>query len=167
MYNGLKYTNAGRSNLPHTEIRIASPHITESETQRALEALNPHKAASTGGPFSKALKTLSLYIAPTLSRIFNFTLQTSQITDDWRHAIVTLVAKAPRTADPNLFRLISLTSVVCKMLGAILKEKMLAHLSPWFPPPTLNPGQPPRGRRINYKMARRRECGRPDLSRLL
>ncbi len=37
----------------------------------------------------------------------------------------------------------------------------------WFPPPTLNPDQPARGRRNDYKMARRRECGRPDLSRLL
>ncbi len=31
--------------------------------------------------------------------------------------------------DPNLFRPISLTSVVCKVLEAILKEKILAHLS--------------------------------------
>ncbi len=53
----------------------------------------------------------------------------SQIPDDWRHAIVTQVAKAPRTADPNLFRPISLMSVVCKVLEAILKKKMLAHLS--------------------------------------
>ncbi len=69
------------------------------------------------------------FIAPTLSRIFNLSLQTSQIPDDWRHAIVTPVAKTPRTADPNLFRPISLTSVVCKVLEATLKEKMLAHLS--------------------------------------
>ncbi len=36
-----------------------------------------------------------------------------------------------------------------------------------FSPPTLNPDQPPRGRRIDYKMARLRECGWPDQSRLL
>ncbi len=95
MHNGQMYTNAGRLNLPHTEIRMANPHITESESQRALEALNPHEAANTVGRLPKALKTLSLDIAPTLSRIFNFTLLTSQVTDDWRHAIVTLVAKAP------------------------------------------------------------------------
>ncbi len=49
--------------------------------------------------------------------------------DDWRHAIVTPIAKAPRTAYPNLFKPISLTSVVCEALEAFLKEKMLAHLS--------------------------------------
>ncbi len=112
-----------------TEIRMANPHITESETQRALESLNPNKGACPDGLFPKALKTPGPYIVPTLSRIFNISLQTSKIPDDWRHAIVTPVAKAPHTADPNLFMPISLTSVVCKVLEAILKEKMLAHLS--------------------------------------
>ncbi len=35
----------------------------------------------------------------------------------------------PRTTDPNLFRPISLTSVICKVIESIFKEKMLAHLS--------------------------------------
>ncbi len=108
---------------------MTNPHITESETQRALESLNPNKGAGPDGLFPKALKTRSPYIAPTLTRIFNLSLQAPQVPDDWHHAIVTLVAKTPRTADPNLFRPISLTSDVCKVFEAILKEKMLAHLS--------------------------------------
>ncbi len=87
-----------------TEIRMATPHITEPETQTALEALNPNKGACSDGLFPKALKTLSTLIAPTLSHIFNLSLQTSQIPDDWRPVIVTPVAKTPHTADPNLFR---------------------------------------------------------------
>ncbi len=108
---------------------MATPHITESETQRVLESLNPNKGAGPDGLFPKTLKTLSPYIAPSLSRIFQISLQTSQISDDLRHAIVTPVANAPRTADPKLFRPMSLTSVVCKALEAILKDKMPVHLS--------------------------------------
>ncbi len=76
------------------------------------------------------------------------------------------MAKIPRTADLNLFRPIILTSVVCKVLEAILKEKDPWPFVPIFiidvatarlPPPTLNPDQPPRGRRIDYKMARRKD----------
>ncbi len=74
---------------------MANPHITESETQRTLEALNPNKGAGPDGLFPKVLKTLSPYIAPTLTHIFNLSLQTSQIPDDWRHTIVTPVAKHP------------------------------------------------------------------------
>ncbi len=54
---------------PRTETRKANPRIIESETQRVLEALNPNKGAGPDGLFPKALKTLSPYIAPTLSRI--------------------------------------------------------------------------------------------------
>ncbi len=50
--------------LPRTEIRMATPLITESETQRALEDFNPNKGAVPDGLFPKALKTLSPYIAP-------------------------------------------------------------------------------------------------------
>ncbi len=80
------------------------------------------------GFFPETLKTRSPYIAPTLA-YFYLSLRTSNVHDDWRHAIVTPVAKAPHTADPNLFRLIILTSCVCKALEAVLKEKMLAHFS--------------------------------------
>ncbi len=82
---------------PRTEIHLANPHITESETQTALEALNPNKRAGPGGLFPKALKTLSPYIAPTFSLIFKLSLQIFQTPDDRRHAIVTSVAKEPRT----------------------------------------------------------------------
>ncbi len=42
---------------PRTDTRMATPppHITESETQAALEALNPNKGAGPGGLFLKAL----------------------------------------------------------------------------------------------------------------
>ncbi len=45
---------------------MATPHITESETQRAFEALNPNKGAGPDGLFPKALKTLGPFVAPAL-----------------------------------------------------------------------------------------------------
>ncbi len=83
---------------------MANLHITESETQTALEALNPNKGVEPDGLFHKVLKTLSYFIAPTLSH-FYLSLQTSQVPDDWRLANVTKVAKESHTADTNLFRL--------------------------------------------------------------
>ncbi len=74
---------------------------------------------------AKVLKALNSHIAPVLARMFNLSLQTAQVPDNWRRAIVTPVAKIPRTTDPRQFRSISLTSVVCKLLN----EKLLSHLS--------------------------------------
>ncbi len=66
---------------------MATPHVTESEPQKAPEALNSNEGAGPDG--------LIPYIAPTISRIFNLSLETSQIPDDWFHAIVTPVKKHP------------------------------------------------------------------------
>ncbi len=60
--------------------------------------------------------------------MFNLSLKTAQIPEDWRRTIVNPTAKSPRTTDPRQFRPISLTSVVCKILETILKEKLLCHL---------------------------------------
>ncbi len=61
--------------------------------------------------------------------MFNLSLQTVQLPEDWRRAIVTPVVKSTRTTDPMQFKPDSLTSVVCKILEAIPKEKLLSHLS--------------------------------------
>ncbi len=65
IFQGFDCTNKGSTPTfhPQTEIRMATPHITESETQRALEALNQNKEADPDGLFPKALKTLSPNIA--------------------------------------------------------------------------------------------------------
>ncbi len=50
-----------------------------------------------GGLFPKVLKALNSHIAPVLARMFYLSLQTAQVPEDWRRAIVTPVAKIPRT----------------------------------------------------------------------
>ncbi len=114
---------------PRTQTFMAEPLITKLEFRRVLDGLNPHKGAGPDGLFPKVLKALNSHIAPVLARMFNLSLQTAQVPEDWRHAIVTPVAKSPRTTNPRQFRPISLTYIVCKILEAILKEKLLSHSS--------------------------------------
>ncbi len=97
-----------------TQTYMADPLITELEVRRALDGLNPHKGAGPNGLFPKVLKALNSHIAPVLALMFNLSLQTAQIPEDWRRAIVTPVAKSPRSTDPRQFRPIRLTSVVGK-----------------------------------------------------
>ncbi len=115
---------------PRTQTFMTSPLITELEVGRALDALNPHTGAGPDGFFLQALKAHNSHIAPVLARIFDLSLQTAQVPEDWRRAMVTPIAKTQRTTDPRPFRSISLTSVVCKILETILKEKQQFHLSP-------------------------------------
>ncbi len=99
MAEHLKKTFLGSTPVfqPRTQTYMADALITELEVRRALDGLNPHKGASPDGLFPKVLKALNSHIAPVL---FNIPLQTAQVPDDWRRAIVTPVAKRPRTTYP-------------------------------------------------------------------
>ncbi len=86
---------------PRTQTYMADPLITKLKVRRALHGLNPHKGAGRDGLFAKVLKALNSNIANVLARIFNLSLQTPQVPEDWHRAIVTPVAKSPRKRDPS------------------------------------------------------------------
>ncbi len=89
---------------------MADPLITELEIRRALDGLNPDKGAGPDGLFPKVPKALNSHIAPILARMFNLSLQTAQVPENWRRAIVTQSQKAPAqqtqgNSDPSASRL--------------------------------------------------------------
>ncbi len=100
---------------------MADQLITDRKVKRALEGHSSHMGAGPDGLFPLALKALSSHTSSVFARMFNLSLQTGQAPEDWRRAIA--------TPDPRPFRPISLTSVACKILGTILKEELLSHLS--------------------------------------
>ncbi len=118
--------------------------VVKTQRRYLLHDLNHHKDARPDMLFAKVLKALNSHNAPVLARIFNHSLQTAQAPEDWHCAIVNLVAKSPRKTDPRQFRPIRLTSVVCKILETILKEKLTSHLSQLSLLTTRQPGFLPR-----------------------
>ncbi len=78
-----------------TQTCMADALITELEVRRALDCLNPHRGAGPDGLFPNVLKALSSHIAAVLARMFDISLQNAQVPEDWRRAIVMIVATAP------------------------------------------------------------------------
>ncbi len=72
--------------------------------------------AGPNGLFVKTLKALSHHIVDALNRMYDLSLQTAHVPEDWDCAIVTQVANTSRTRDPRQFRAINFTSVVCKII---------------------------------------------------
>ncbi len=62
---------------------MAGSLITELEVRRALDGLNPHTGAGPDGLFSKIPKALDSHISPVLARMFNLSLKTAQVSEDW------------------------------------------------------------------------------------
>jgi len=74
----------------------------------------------------KLLKEVSYEIAPCLSFVFRASLKQSTLPQDWKATLVTPIFKKGSRTDPYNYRLISLTSVCCKVLKHIKR-----HVSPW------------------------------------
>ena len=72
---------------------------------------------------------LANQVADPLAVIFNESLATGNLPEDWKTAVVTPIFKHGGKADPGNYRPVSLTSVPCKVLERILRRKICAHLT--------------------------------------
>ena len=63
-----------------------------------------------------------------LTTLFNLSLSTGIVPQDWRDAGVTPLFKKGKKCDPKNYRPISLTSLVGKIMESILKDCIVNHL---------------------------------------
>ena len=50
------------------------------------------------------------------------------VPDDWKIANVTAIFKKGNRSDPGNYRLVSLTSVLCKVMETLLREEIIQHM---------------------------------------
>jgi len=76
----------------------------------------------------RLLNVLADKLAKPLTMIFNASLQSSLVHESWRCANVTLIHKSRSKSQVSNYRPVSLTSVVCKVLESIIKDKIEEYL---------------------------------------
>ena len=74
------------------------------------------------------LKELSHHISPILEIIFNKSLQTGQVPNDWKEANVAPIFKKGDKHNPSNYRPISLTCIISKCMEHILVSNIMQHL---------------------------------------
>jgi len=89
-----------------------------------LQKLAEDKSAGPDNIHPMLLKKCATAIAEPLSIIFNKSFADGHVPADWKKAnIVPIYKKGPKT-DPANYSPVSLTSVSCKIMEAIVKEKL-------------------------------------------
>ena len=63
-----------------------------------------------------------------LTHIFNNSVETGIIPEDWKSANVTAIHKKVSRQEPGNYRPISFTSVICKTMKRLVKGKLITHL---------------------------------------
>ncbi|KAF2364839.1 Immunoglobulin V-set domain [Trinorchestia longiramus] len=114
--------------LNHQEI-LSDGVFTVEEVEEQLSILNPYKSTGPDGLGRQILKETAEVISEPLTNIFNRSLETGIVPDDWKRANVTPIFKKGNKQIPNNYRPISLTSVISKIIERLLKVRITKHLN--------------------------------------
>ena len=114
---------------PHPQVPSCQQiTISTVGVAKLLKSLQVHKAPGPDSIPNTVLRTCADSIAPALTMIFQRSLDTGPLPKDWLFANI---SSAYRKGDRHLaenYRLISLTSVSCKILEHIICQHLLNHL---------------------------------------
>ena len=102
--------------------------IDEDIVRKKIEKLREGKSPGPDGISTSMLIKTGDVIAKPLALIFNKSIKEGVVPKDWRVANVTPIFKKGKKNDPANYRPVSLTSVVCKLLESIIRDKMIEHL---------------------------------------
>ncbi|HKJ81868.1 MAG TPA: reverse transcriptase family protein [Ignavibacteriaceae bacterium] len=102
--------------------------ITEDMVLSKLMKLNVGKSCGPDELHGKMLFELRNILAEPLANLFNLSITTGHIPQDWRDADVIPLYKKGSKVKPENYRPVSLTSIICKILESILKDAITSHL---------------------------------------
>lgn len=103
-------------------------NITPEGTSKLLKNLNPSKAIGPDKISPHFLKEVHHEISPIISDLFNSSVNTGTVPNDWREALVTPVFKKGAKSKPENYRPISLTCILSKSLEHIIVSSIMKHL---------------------------------------
>ncbi len=112
---------------PMVTADIGEIKVTVNMVREKIDNLRVDSAAGPDKIGPRLLQELKEAVAPPLAEIFNSSLREGKVPEDWRCANVTPIFKKGAKADPGNYRPVSLTSVCCKLLESIIKDRLLQH----------------------------------------
>jgi len=128
------FVEEGPEELPEFPDRVGADcvlsdiQITPAEVYKELTTLDVNKAAGPDGIPTILLKMCADQLAVPLSHLFQKTLVTGKLPQDWKHAKITPIFKKGSRKKPGNYRPVSLTSQPCKVLERIIRKHISQHL---------------------------------------
>ena len=119
------FSNLDELEPPSTNVECQYPAIddltiTADGVRKLLENLNPNKSMGPDLIHPRVLKQLARVVAPILTVIFNKSLHSAEVTEDWKKANVAPIFKKGERYNAENYRPISLTCIASKIMEHIL-----------------------------------------------
>ena len=127
------FTQENMENMPEIEQKHISHLLTDLEITREtilkkIKALKVNKSPGPDCIHPKILVELSEELATPLLMIFEQSLQSKKLPDEWKWANISAIFKKGSRKDPLNYRPVSLTSIVCKIMEQIIRDHIIEHM---------------------------------------
>ena len=96
--------------------------------EEEIKILKITKSPGPDGIHPIMLIQLASYLKKPLAFLFNKTLETGEVPDDWKRANISSIFKKGAKNRAENYRPISLTSIVCKLMEKFIKQAILDYL---------------------------------------
>jgi hypothetical protein len=110
-------------------LRMKPVSAKEIDILRKIRKLRKEAASGPDRISPRLLQQLESSLLLPLEIIFNKSLRAGRVPAGWKTATVTPIFKKGTKGDPGNYRPVSLTSVVCRILESIIKDKIMSHLT--------------------------------------
>jgi hypothetical protein len=102
--------------------------MSEQDISKKIKNLRKDAASGPDGISPKLLQELKSSFLTPLALLFNMSVSRGEVPLGWKTATVCPIFKKGTRKDRGNYRQVSLTSVVCKLLESIIKDKITEHL---------------------------------------
>jgi len=130
------FTNENLEQLPAVKQYFNKPDqeklcrytITAEIVKKKLSQLKMNKAPGVDSVSTKMLLELKDEISEMVAELFNKSLNSGEVPNEWKLANVTAVFKKGKKSSPSNYRPISLTVQLCKVFESIMRDQIIEHL---------------------------------------
>ena len=116
------YTKLYETQNPQKMLEIV---IDKHGVMKQLKSLNPYKSCGPDNLSPMILKELADILAGPLTTLFQTSLNSARVPDDWKQAVVCPLFKKGEKYEPANYRPISLTCVTCKVMEHIIASQLM------------------------------------------
>jgi hypothetical protein len=102
--------------------------LTETMVEGRIRKLKDGEAPGIDGIVPKVLVECADVLRKPLGIIYEMSLRTGKVPVEWKRANVTAIFKKDSKEAAGNYRPVSLTTHVCKILEALIKDVLIAHL---------------------------------------
>ena len=126
------FTEEDTSDIPEVDPKfngepLTSITVQEEEIRRRLEALNCSKSPGPDGLHPRVLKELATPLCTVFKMMFQRSIDTGVLPAKWKEGNVVPIFKKGNRGLPGNYRPVSLTSIVCKLLESLVRDRLLDH----------------------------------------